>query len=245
MSFATDSENDDLGHGYLRRPISVTELLEREGFRPQARSRATRRALSGVAAGAVLALGAVVGSLFLSHPVTTPNGDTLASGSQSGGDIVLAESGTPSSQVPSQSLGTPAPAAPAQANPARSAPVQQQATGSSTGSSTSRTDGTISGSWSPSTNTVTPSTNSASSHAVTQSPSTSQAAPSTQSAPPSSSAPSTASTPSSSSPSTASTPPASSTNPNANQQSSNGGLVGAVTGTLNDLTAPVFNWFGG
>lgn len=240
MSFATDSENDDLGHGYLRRPISVTELLEREGFRPEARSRATRRALSGVAAGAVLALGAVVGSLFLSHPVTTPNGDTLASGSQSGGDIVLAESGTPSSQVPSQSLGTSTPAAPAQVNPARSAPAQQQANGSST----SRSDGTISGSWSPSTNSVTPSTNSAASHAVTQSPSTSQAAPSTQSTPPSSSsAPSTASTPSSS-PSTASTPPASSTNTNANQQSSNGGLVGAVTGTLNDLTAPVFNWFG-
>lgn len=242
MSFATDSENDDLGHGYLRRPISVTELLEREGFRPQARSRATRRALSGVAAGAVLALGAVVGSLFLSHPVTTANGDTLASGSQSGGDIVLAESGTPSSQVPSQSLGTATPAAPAQAGPARTAPVQQHANGSST----PRSDGTISGSWSPSSNTVTPNTNSASSHAVTQSPSTSQAAPSTQSAPPSSSAPSTASTPSSSSPSTASTPPAaSSTNPNSNQQSSNGGLVGAVTGTLGDLTAPVFNWFGG
>lgn len=241
MSFATDSENDDLGHGYLRRPISVTELLEREGFRPQARSRATRRALSGVAAGAVLALGAVVGSLFLSHPVTTANGDTLASGSQSGGDIVLAESGTPSSQVPSQSLGTATPAAPAQAGPARTAPVQQHANGPST----PRSDGTISGSWSPSSNTVTPNTNSASSHAVTQSPSTSQAAPSTQSAPPSS-APSTASTPSSSSPSTASTPPAaSSTNPNSGQQSSNGGLVGAVTGTLGDLTAPVFNWFGG
>ena len=89
MSSATNGDyDDDLGHGYLRRPISVAQLLEREGYRPAARSRATRRALTGVAAGAVLALGAVVGTLLLNHASGNSAGDTLASGANIG-DVVL------------------------------------------------------------------------------------------------------------------------------------------------------------
>jgi len=89
VSSATNGDyDDDLGHGYLRRPISVAQLLEREGYRPAARSRATRRALTGVAAGAVLALGAVVGTLLLNHASGNTAGDTLASGANIG-DVML------------------------------------------------------------------------------------------------------------------------------------------------------------
>jgi hypothetical protein len=253
VSFATDSEYDDLGHGYIRRPISVTELLEREGYRPQARSRATRRALSGVAAGAVLALGAVVGSLFLSHPSATTPGGTLASGGESGGDIVLAESGAPqhvttTPQVPSQSLATvPSSAQANGSNSARSGQGVQQL--SQRSNTSSGAQGTISGSWHPGTNKVTPSPTTSSSHAVTQSPATTgQSAPTTQSAP-STSQPqqTTPSSPSTSQQSNTTTGSSSSTSgsPSGSASSGNGGLLGTVTGAVNDLTAPVFNWFGG
>src|SRR5882724_5585530 len=83
VSSATNGDyDDDLGHGYIRRPISVAQLLEREGYRPAARSRATRRALTGVAAGAV------VGSLLLNHASGNSAGDTLAAGSNIG-DVML------------------------------------------------------------------------------------------------------------------------------------------------------------
>lgn len=235
MGLATGGDyDDDLGHGYIRRPISVAQLLEREGFSPSSRSKATRRALTGVAAGAVLALGAVVGSLFLNHGATT-TGDTLASG-QSGGDIVLAESGnhlqsTNPASVPSQSLAT-APASTPNVV-AQTAPLTKAAQRTTT---SSHNDGTISGSWTPSTSAGTkaaaPSTQSAA-------PVTTQSAPATQSAPSSGA----------STPATTTAPPTTATNnSSANTQgtdsTSGGGLLGTVTGTLGDVTGSLFNWFG-
>lgn len=250
MGLATGGDDDDLGHGYIRRPISVAALLEREGYSPSARSKATRRALTGVAAGAVLALGAVVGSLFLNHGTTT-TGDTLAAG-QSGGDIVLAESGnqlgtTTTTNVPTQSLaGAPSSAPGTTSNGAQPAQHTQPAPRSADGH-----DGTISGSWAPAMNSGTqaaaPTTQNSAPTTQSTAPTT---APTTQSAPQSTtqSAPSTG-TPTSTTAATggpATTPHATTAAPSTSSTSSQGGggLLGTVTGTLNDLTNPVFSWFG-
>jgi len=233
VSLATEGDyGDDLGHGYIRRPISVAQLLEREGYRPAARSRATRRALTGVAAGAVLALGAVVGSLLLNHAGNNTAGDTLASGS-GGNEIVLGnhqpavstypknvaqqQIGTSASTTTPQAVTTPSttqaqthPQAPA-ARPVVNNPVVPQ---SSTRSATTTPATSTTQSAPTSTTTTTPATGTPSTNAPVQP-----------------------------------APPATSTTPsNGNGNSNNGGLLGAVTGTLtgtlNSVTQPVFNWFG-
>ena len=235
MSLATEGDyGDDLGHGYIRRPISVAQLLEREGYRPAARSRATRRALTGVAAGAVLALGAVVGSLLLNHAGNNTAGDTLASGS-GGNEIVLGnhqpavstypknvaqqQIGTSASTTTPQSVGTPStthaqthPQTPVAAHPVVNSPVVPQSTRSATTAPTTST---------------------------------------TQSAPTSTTttSPATGTTPSTNPPAQPAPAPTSSTSTNGSGGSqNNGGLLGTVTGTLtgtlSSVTQPVFSWFG-
>lgn len=239
MSLATGGDFEELGaETTIRRPISVAQLMEREGFRPTARSRATKRALSGVAAGAVLALGAVVGSLFLNHSTTT-TADAIESG-HSGGDIVLAESGQQPAQAkaPVQSLSTTTPSAPQDQQ--RSAPAQHSriVKGRNLGFDNS---GTISGSVAAPSNSAA----SGSPAPTTQSAASStQQAPATQSAPSTQSAPATsASSDPSSAPSNGAGQPATSSSSSASA-SNNGGLLGTVTGTLGDVTGSVFSWFG-
>jgi hypothetical protein len=248
VSFATDGDTEDLGPILGRRPISVAALLEREGFRPTQRSKATRRALSGVAAGAVLALGAVVGSLLINHGATNTTGDTLASGGQSGGDIVLAESGAQPSATPGGTSTTQA-TTPSSVGATRTthttAPTTSRDLGGRTMTSTSRDDSDNSGrsgsanspvTTTPSTGTTAPSTQSA--------PTTTNSAPTTtQSAPTSGTTSNTTASgtaTATSTPST-STPPSSTTAPITTPSS--GGLLGGVAGSLNSVTAPVFNWF--
>jgi hypothetical protein len=251
VSFATDGDyDDDLGHGYIRRPISVAELFEREGYRPAQRSKATKRALSGVAAGAVLALGAVVGSLLLNHGGTTTAGDTLASGGigQSGGDIVLAETGPQSS--------TTAPSSASHTNP-----VTQGATAGATRTTTVRTSGSRvvtgtqrvgsvgnkgSGNHSPVSASSTTGTGgpvastTSTTGATATNPTTGQSTPTTgtttTTTPTGSSSPTTGTT--------TTTPPSTGSSAPTTTTSGNGGLVGSVTGVLGDVTQPVFNWFG-
>lgn len=213
--------------------------MEREGYQPATRSRGTRRALTGVAAGAVLALGAVVGSLLLNHGTATTTGGTLASGSQSGGDIVLAETGSPSSSTPVQS--TPQAAQPANTGATANVThtgtvVRSGSTGNATGGGTTTythqstavparpAGGTASTTPASKTGTGT-----ASAPAATSTPATSTSTPTTQSAP----ATSTATSGNSAATSTPST-----------TTSSNGGLLGTVTGTLSNVTNPLFAWFG-
>jgi hypothetical protein len=236
VSSATNGDyDDDLGHGYIRRPISVAQLLEREGYRPAARSRATRRALTGVAAGAVLALGAVVGSLLLNHASGNSAGDTLASGANIG-DVML------SNGSHQQAAITPAPQAHAtggqvgdaavanttqpqivqNGGQAATKPVNRAATTPAnpnlvTPATTNTTQSTLA---TTNTNTSTP---------VTPATSSGTTTPATSTAPPPSTKPAT---------------PA----PATSSSSGGGGLLGTVTGTLagtlNSVTQPVFSWFG-
>jgi hypothetical protein len=231
VSLATDGNyDDDLGHGYIRRPISVAQLMEREGYRPAARSRATRRALTGVAAGAVLALGAVVGSLLLNHATGNTAGDTLAAGSSA--DVVLGghqQAAAVSPRAATQN-GTKAisnvgqtPIAPNPGRVVTGQPVRTVTT-PATGSTQSQPGGT------------------AQTPAPAQAPVTPQSGTSTPTNP-------TSTTPTGTKPTTTA-PTASGGGAPApsSSSSSNGGLLGAVTGTLtgtlNSVTQPVFSWFG-
>jgi hypothetical protein len=240
VSFATDGNTEDLGPGYRRRgPISVAQLLEREGFQPASRSRTTRRALTGVAAGAVLALGAVVGSLLLNHGTANTNGDTLASGSQAGGDIVLAQNGQSSSAATAASSGTAQSTTPAdQAAPAdASNNTAQVVQNGSTGKITINTR-----------------TSTATARKATTAPSTTSGG--NASSGPATTAPAPSSTPTASStptpsPQSSAAPTSTSGNGNtsgatsATPTSANNSLLGTVSGTLTSVTDPVFSWFGG
>jgi hypothetical protein len=261
VSFATDGDTEDLGPLVGRRPISVAALLEREGYRPAVRSRATKRALSGVAAGAVLALGAVVGSLLLNHGTTT-TGDTLASGSQSGGDIVLAESGAPfgtthagasqSGTVTTTRSGTSSATSRPTTKPG--APQVSQNGTRNTGSTSHHTDDSVATGRGYTGYTGTNSTTSGAANITATDPATPDAPTSTGAAPTTTTTTTPPSTTTDTAPpsnSTSTTPPATTdttppgtTTPPPSTTTSGGGLLGAVTGTLDNVTAPVFNWFG-
>lgn len=242
MNSATDRDYDL--EATVRHPISVAQLLEREGFRPTERSRAARRALSGVTAGAVLALGAVVSTLFLNHGTRTTSGDTLASGAQSGGDIVLAESSpsagatvvrtavaTAESHLPAKvtvpDLKTMAPRqADTGTAPDNSGHVRVRQNRASTPATTASTGKTQA--------------------AMRSAPTTTPAAPATTTdttsnstagtLPPTTTPPTTRSTPTTTPPATT-TDPAPTTVPTA--------PLTSVDDLLNAVTQPVFNWFGG
>ncbi|HEX5402443.1 MAG TPA: hypothetical protein VFX16_09095 [Pseudonocardiaceae bacterium] len=219
-------------------------MLEREGFRPTERSRAARRALSGVTAGAVLALGAVVSTLFLNHGTQTTSGDTLASGAQSGGDIVLAESSpTASATVVRTAVATAGSHLPAKATvpdvrtmtprkataPGNSGHVrvrQKRASTPATTAPASQTQGTTRSA--PTTTPAAPATTTdTTSNSTASTLPTTTASPTTQST---------------------TTPPATTTRtapPTTTSAADGGGLLNTVTGALNGITQPVFNWFGG
>jgi len=237
VSSATNGDyGDDLGHGYLRRPISVAQLLEREGYRPAARSRATRRALTGVAAGAVLALGAVVGTLLLNHTSGNSAGDTLASGANIG-DVMLSNGNHQQAVAPAPkthpAIGQVGDAA--VANTTQPQIVQnggQAATKPVNRTATTPASPNLFTPATPNTTQSTPATpNTGTSTPVT--PATSS---STSTTPATSAAPPTATTPAQPAPTTGSS------------SSGGGGLLGTVTGTLagtlNSVTQPVFGWFG-
>ena len=237
MSFATDGKTEDLGPAYRRGPISVAQLLEREGFQPATRSRATRRALTGVAAGAVLALGAVVGSLLLNHGTDNSNGDTLASGNQSGGDIVLAEGGQSNTSVVTPAtaaqVSTPAGSVASNANAVPNSSTGRITIASRSTTSTHRVTTTTPASGTAGSGGTVTTTSTA---ATSSAPATTSSTPSTQSAPTTSASSSTTSNSAAGSSSTATS-------------SNNGGLVGdvagTVSGTLSSVTTPLFNWFNG
>lgn len=259
MSFATDSDydDDDLGHGYIRRPISVAELCEREGYQPATRSRATKRALSGVAAGAVLALGAVVGSLLLNHGGPATAGDTLASGGigQSGGDIVLAETSPQTSTVAPGGTHSTSPTTSTSGTATKSTTVvttdgKRTWTGSAQHNTSVGNQGpgnhspvssatTKSGTASITTGTTTTTTAPTTSTTTTTAPTTGTTAPTTGST--STTTPPATTTPSSPTTGTTTTTPPSTTT---GSSGDNGGLLGTVTGVLGNVTQPVFNWFG-
>src|SRR5437660_1635051 len=81
------------------RPISVGELLRREGHQGESHDSQARRALGGVAVGAVLAFGAVVGGLVLHNAGATPSDMPVAGGGSAGGagfngSVPVASTGT-------------------------------------------------------------------------------------------------------------------------------------------------------
>jgi hypothetical protein len=234
----------------VRRPISVAQLLEREGFRPTERSRAAKRALSGVTAGAVLALGAVVSTLFLNHGQTT-SGDTLASGAQSGGDIVLAESSpaagapvsaartavaTAGSHLPAKitvpDVTTVAPAKAAVPDNSGHVRVQQnRATApAKTTPATSQTQAAMQSAPATTTPAAPATTPDTTSNATASTVPTAPLPPTTTTTAP---------------PTTTTTPPPATTTPPAPSTTTDSGLLGNVTGALDGVTQPVFNWFGG
>ncbi|HEX3590877.1 MAG TPA: hypothetical protein VHV74_14695 [Pseudonocardiaceae bacterium] len=262
MNSATDGDTDYLAVEYLRRPISVAELLEREGYTPAGR-RAARRALCGVTAGAVLALGAVVGTLFFHGERTA--GDSLASGglAQSGGDIVLAETSSgPAAATPRQVVAPKVAPAPKMAKAAPKA-------GLVPGSRVGRDDiswgqggtgpvGAAPGGSAP----VAPApqgTAGAMAPSTTIDSATAPAQPTTQSL---QSQPATTTTPPPTDNGTASTPPTdtstpptdtsvpsttdapATTTPAAPPTTTGHGLVGGLAGALGNVTSPVFSWFG-
>ncbi len=258
MSFTTDSDStEDFGIPF-RRPISVAQLLEREGFRPADRTRATRRALTGVAAGAVLTVGAVVGSLFLNHGQTAPR-DTLASGSQSGGDIVLSE-GNQQGTIVSPAM------------PHRAAPAAPRAAGHVTdGGATDRAKGAVGNApiaaapkmatapaqpstpavqsapvMAPaSTPAVSPSTSPTANTSTATVPSAPAAIPTTTpaaSAPATTTPPATATPPATTDP--AAPPTTGSAAPTTTPAPAHTGLLGGLAGILGHVEHPAFSWFG-
>jgi hypothetical protein len=233
-----------------RKPISVAALLEREGYRPRTRSRATKRALSGVAAGAVLALGAVVGSLLLNHGASSTAGDTLASGSQSGGDIVLAESGTPYGTAQTSTTHAGTSATTPRTTPSASSGAPRVSQNGTHGATHGHTDDSVAtgrgytGYSGANRSTTSSPVTTTTGRTTTDAPTTTGAAPTTTAPTTTPPATTTDTTPSGSTSSTAPSTTSDTTTPPATTSSSGGGVLGTVTGTLDDVTAPVFNWFG-
>jgi hypothetical protein len=260
VGFATDGNGwhpDDV-ETTIRRPISVASLLEREGFEPT-RRRAARRALSGVAAGAVHSLGAVVGSLFLGHGRTTA-GDTLATGGfvKSGGDVILAETTPHTPGVTAQAeqhTALPHQATSPQAHTTRQPAGHAPTTGNTSTvqrpvtpqhkSDQSAATGDTGGSPVAGAASMAPATTP--SDTDSQGPSTQSAPASTQSATTDPSTPTTSGSPSTTgTPSTTTTPPTgtTTTTPPSTTTTQSGGLLGGVGDILGGVTDPVFHWFG-
>lgn len=224
MSFATDGDTDELAPGYLRRPISVAQLLEREGYQP-VRSRTARRALSGVAAGAVLTLGAVVGSLFLGQRTT---GDLESAGlAQSGGDIVLSETNTPAGHAPSRPAATtPTTSHTRTVHQPAATPVTHHSSPTTTHRTTTTTQPATTTTQSPAKATTQPTQHTATTQSTTQ---------------PTTTTPTTTTQPTTTEPTAQPTTPP--TTPPSTTHPGNGGLLGGVGQILGGVTQPVFDWF--
>lgn len=228
QGYRDEDYNSDL-EDTVRRPISVAQLLEREGYQAAAREAMARRTLTGVAAGAVLVFSAVVGGLLL-HPSGTGANNTLASGAQNGdfsppngGAVPASSSSAPQSSAPTDTGSSVQPVAnlSTTTTPAP-APHNTHGTGAPSGST-----GTRASTSTPTQGTATQPTN----------PTSASSSPTTQST----TAP-TSST-SSTSPANSSTSTNGSASPNTST-SANGGLLGTVGNVVSGVTQPVFNWFG-
>lgn len=229
-----DRGEDDYGDfPTVRHPISVADLLAREGYKPSVRERMARRTLTGVAAGAVLALGAVAGSLLLNHGTPNTTGGTLAAGTSNGtfqqyGDAAASTATSPSQQ---QSTTTDAPPVAPMVHTVSGSPVAGSAGKAKTVDVPARTT-----------------TSRAATAPVSSAPSTAptSSVPAASAPAPSSSAPA-SSAPVSSQPTAPAQPPSSTSTPPPSS-GGNGGLLGTVTGTVTgvvgSVTQPVFSWFG-
>lgn len=228
------------------RPISVGELLRREGQQSESHDSQARRALGGVAVGAVLAFGAVVGGLVLHNAGASPTDMPVAGGGTAGaagfnGSVPIASTGTIGSHSP-------------QVQPAANTTVTNQGTAQhpntpngSNGSNGNALGGAASNSVAPTTDpqsypsssgTLPSSTGSSSTSTTTGNTTTGSTTTSHNSG-----GGSTTGT-SSSNPSTSTGSTTTSSN-SGGGSNGGGGLLGTVGSTLGSVTQPVFNWFGG
>ncbi|HEY4454526.1 MAG TPA: hypothetical protein VGN81_09480 [Pseudonocardiaceae bacterium] len=232
------------------RPISVGELLRREGQQSESHDSQARRALGGVAVGAVLAFGAVVGGLVLHNAGATPSDMPVAGGGTAGGagfngSVPIASTGTIGSHHSPQ-------VQPA-ANTTATNPGTVQHNNTPNGANGNALGGAASNSvaqttdpqsYPSSSGTLPSSTGSSSTSTTTGSTSTSTGSTTTSH---NSGGGSTTGT-SSSNPSTSTGSTTTSANSGGGSGSGSnggGGLLGAVGSTLGSVTQPVFNWFGG
>ena len=226
------------------RPISVGELLRREGHQSESHDSQARRALGGVAVGAVLAFGAVVGGLVLHNAGATPSDMPVAGGGTAGGagfngSVPVASTGTIGSHSP-QVL-------PAANTTATNPGTVQHGTTPNGGSNGNALGGAASNSVAqttdpqsyPSSSGTLPTTTGSSSTST----STGSSSTSTGSTTTSHGSGSTTGT-SSSNPGSTSTG-TTTTGTNSGGGNGGGGLLGAVGSTLGSVTQPVFSWFGG
>jgi hypothetical protein len=232
------------GYGYYRRMgdleqsvpvnerrIPVTELLRREGYPLEPTVPPTRRALGGVAAGAVLAFGAVVGGLMAQHasapanvggnmadqPAPYQGADAAGQPPQGGGQSLV---GAPLAGGKSATPGSPL------STTTVVSVAQVTSTATNQPSSDSAGTGAVRGGGSSVASTSAPST-------TPNAPAPSSSSPT----PPPSLQSSGTTTPKPSSPSPSSpTPPPS---------SSGGGVIGTVGGVLDGLLHPVTGLLGG
>ena len=229
------------------RPISVGELLRREGQQSESHDSQARRALGGVAVGAVLAFGAVVGGLVLHNAGATPTDMPVAGGGSAGGpgfngSVPIASTGTIGSRSPqvqpaaNTSSSTSASSA-ATTNPASTQHCTNVPVGGATSNSIAQT--TDPQSYPSASGTLPTTTGSASTSTSTGSTSTSTGSTST-----SHGSGSTTGTSSSTAGST-STSTTTTTGSNGGGSGSGGGLLGGVGDALGSVTQPVFSWFGG
>jgi hypothetical protein len=219
------------------RPISVGELLRREGQASEPRDSQARRALGGVAVGAVLAFGAVVGGLVLHNAGAAPSDMPVAGGGSAGGmgfngSVPVASTGT---------IGSNSPKIQPAANTTNTSVAGNQngttpssVGGSALGGAPSKTIAQTTDPTYPSTSGTLPTTTGSTSTGAT-STGTSTTSHSSGSTNPST----TSSNPGSTSTGTTTT------GSNGGGSNGGGGLLGTVGNTLGSVTQPVFNWFGG
>jgi hypothetical protein len=229
------------------RPISVGELLRREGQQSESHDSQARRALGGVAVGAVLAFGAVVGGLVLHNAGATPSDMPVAGGGTAGGagfngSVPIASAGT---------IGSHAPQVRSAANTSTTTPASTQRGTTPNGTTPV---GAVGNSVAPTTDPQSFPSSSGTLPTTTGSASASTSTGSTSTSTGSTTTPHTTgsgtSTTSPSSTSTGSTTTTTSNSggggsSNGNGGNGGGGLLGTVGSTLGSVTQPVFNWFGG
>ena len=229
-----------LGGNAAERPISVGELLRREGHQSESHDSQARRALGGVAVGAVLAFGAVVGGLVLHNAGATGTDMPVAGGGTAGGagfngSVPVASTGTIGSNTPRVQ---PA----ANTTTTNPGPGTQTQHGSSPNKSGSALGGGAAGT------TVDPTTDpsfpgsSGTLPTSTGSTSTGTSASGTSTSTPHTT---TGTGTSTSNPGTSTSQPTSTSTGTSTSSGDGGGLLGAVGSTLGSVTQPVFSWFGG
>ncbi|HJP80451.1 MAG TPA: hypothetical protein VJ914_39630 [Pseudonocardiaceae bacterium] len=226
------------------RPISVGELLRREGQQSETHDSQARRALGGVAVGAVLAFGAVVGGLMIHNAGATPSDLPVAGGGAAGGagfngSVPIASTGTIGSNTP-------------KVQPAANTTTTANSPTTQRNSTTPSSVGTALGGGAARNNqvaqTTDPSYPSSSGTLPTSTGSTSTGSTSTGTSTSGSTSTQKGSTnpgTSSANPGSSSSTPTTGSNGGGSGSGDGGGLLGGLGSTLGSVTQPVFNWFGG